>query len=1405
MLLIRVSSSAKQTHKVDKAHVQDKERRGRGRPKKADKSGKQKLTVKMKFPSSSPERLSEKDRVNRTAKLKPEFSDLDDSLLIETLKPGSSKVNAEQSTVKEEISGSSETTRNSESPMSEKLDFIKISSPIHSSTLRTLNASPILPSAKLNCTLEQKETITNANDHVFLDCHGDTFVSLNGDKSDHSNGLKRVFTSSSDRIPDPNKNTALHPDNDASSSRDDVTGSSDLNCAENLSRSRSSPRNTAESLGYSFCQICQKNISGYSADQRRSHVNKCCDALETANNFGSRNSLNSQGKRQVPARINCPLCPKNYCDKSAVKKHLKTCCEERSKCYETVCEMLFASSSKISVDIDGSKPKKETTKKTKSKEKQSTPLLMENNGAINDAQNRILDIVADQDSKDEVPATPALKVSKLTTYRSKRNSIWNVAGSATTTVPNVLKHENSLINTQKSEDIVQPLPASVPDDPICMEKSSLPSQADITQLTQFLTDLGKNDSMKETLSNIMLSPTKLRTDSASLSQGSDVNSLVTESFTKMAEYVCPEVRTIQIKNSFKKRSNSSLSCPEKSRTDSDETEESEEENEEIENKNGQSCGSKTESSPAPINRSKSDPGPKSEEEIIHRCETVPNILTDRSPNPSDISAVGESLHIRTPARDTSEIVSLRDAESILPDHCSVQEDSNLDLFGEGNGMERREFDRSPDRSLLNVSPITDSGLNEVDVVKEERKVKKSVSVQIPEENRISPIYRPKHCSSTTRDCNVLTVPAPQSHKNIQVDKETRNIAAGTDVTTRAKGTNTDIVRTRNVACDISHIDTRSVPTQADGEHGLAAMMRRLLADTPSSDVTLLCTDWTEKRAHRVILNASCPALLACSGPQIPDDSSLVKLEIGPEAADKFMEYVYTREIEDEDIRPTILSELFDIAERLDMAELTNHLHTKRTETIEIEFKQESGTKIQLNLSAQDMLNLSQQIQTISSQNRSSVSLDNTFQQDIPSFQEHGIFPAPSPELCDRSQGHILDGDLFEEVEVSNQTAPNEGSGEDEGDRGDREVEGGVMEGNISDLEDLPSTGLILEEYTAQTPPPQTPPPQTPPPQTPPPQTSPPQTTTPQTPQAVTTEEDRRVSQLIQDVEFIDLVKKLDDPIVNSPLSFIDNLSPIRLDTVPTKLPADKNQDISVIDLDDSATEAPISRNKLLDSTPKPSSKNKGVMRRPNLELELSVYDKTPNFKGMNTPKLKAEVGKYGLKPLSKKRAVAKLEEIHRFTNKKFLKRPSELEDEMGGSEKSKTKFTPTKSQPSRAVSSSTTSNKKQQSRSRKRRNSSSSSSSEKECPVGDITVSEKLPKSAAGEVSDQIRSAIRSKETLHTQVLLYQAVDILEIKGLLKRRTGVGLIAQVLDDLGITYFNSETKGRKGGAGKRAKK
>ena len=129
-----------------------------------------------------------------------------------------------------------------------------------------------------------------------------------------------------------------------------------------------------------------------------------------------------------------------------------------------------------------------------------------------------------------------------------------------------------------------------------------------------------------------------------------------------------------------------------------------------------------------------------------------------------------------------------------------------------------------------------------------------------------------------------------------------------------------------------------------------------------------------------------------------------------------------------------------------MAELTNHLHTKRTETIEFEFEQESGAKIQLNLSAQDVLNLSQQIERVSSQNRSIVSFDDTLQQDIPSFQEHDVFPVSSPS----GEAHLLDGDLFAEGRDPSPTDPERNC----------QITGGVEEVNSSDFEDLPASGLV---------------------------------------------------------------------------------------------------------------------------------------------------------------------------------------------------------------------------------------------------------------------------------------------------------------------------------------------------------
>ena len=70
---------------------------------------------------------------------------------------------------------------------------------------------------------------------------------------------------------------------------------------------------------------------------------RCCDELERANNFGgSRRSVNSQGGRSVPPRVSCPLCPKNYSDKSSLKKHLKSCCKEHGKCFDTVCEVYLS-------------------------------------------------------------------------------------------------------------------------------------------------------------------------------------------------------------------------------------------------------------------------------------------------------------------------------------------------------------------------------------------------------------------------------------------------------------------------------------------------------------------------------------------------------------------------------------------------------------------------------------------------------------------------------------------------------------------------------------------------------------------------------------------------------------------------------------------------------------------------------------------------------------------------------------------------------------------------------------------------------------------------------------------------------------------------------------------------------
>ena len=51
---------------------------------------------------------------------------------------------------------------------------------------------------------------------------------------------------------------------------------------------------------------------------------------------------------------------------------------------------------------------------------------------------------------------------------------------------------------------------------------------------------------------------------------------------------------------------------------------------------------------------------------------------------------------------------------------------------------------------------------------------------------------------------------------IQVDKEAKSLAVGTDLTTRAKATNTDVVGCKSVSCNTTTLDKAAVQSQADG-------------------------------------------------------------------------------------------------------------------------------------------------------------------------------------------------------------------------------------------------------------------------------------------------------------------------------------------------------------------------------------------------------------------------------------------------------------------------------------------------------------------------------------------------------------------------------------------------------------
>ena len=304
--------------------------------------------------------------------------------------------------------------------------------------------------------------------------------------------------------------------------------------------------------------------------------------------------------------------------------------------------------------------------------------------SVNSTQSYFLHMSHDllppiQDTSD-IPATPALKTSNLTTYRSKRNSIWNLAGnSSITSHPTVLSHDNSLINTQNIAPLQPDRQSDGPDDlsstaqdvSICLDRSALPSQADITQLTQFLTELGRDNSMKERLSTLIQSPPKVKSERNSSSSdggqrqagdrgqcqagdrgqcqaGADDKSHVTNflelEFQTKREYQLPNIRSSQ-------KSSETM----------------------------------------PVSEITVDQEPEFViPEVGGAVELVSCKTEDRSPNPSEISAVGNSsVVVQTPVCNISEIVSpTHEEDSPLRAshlHSSGNDDSNLDLFADETG------------------------------------------------------------------------------------------------------------------------------------------------------------------------------------------------------------------------------------------------------------------------------------------------------------------------------------------------------------------------------------------------------------------------------------------------------------------------------------------------------------------------------------------------------------------------------------------------------------------------------------------------------------------------------------------------------------------------------------------------
>ena len=190
-----------------------------------------------------------------------ELSDSDDSLL---LVPVSSKSNGlESNSALTDVSDSIKTDIH-QSPEGVQIELSLTGE--HSSA----SASP---KHQIVSDVENNLLLTN-NSEMILSLESTTDVQIQSNISDLP-VLKNPNTILPDTIPATNDETiVIIPTSSLSKTPSQKGRHSPNQRSRKLSHSSPSTRSTGDTLGYSFCQICQKNITSYNAEKRRSHVNR---------------------------------------------------------------------------------------------------------------------------------------------------------------------------------------------------------------------------------------------------------------------------------------------------------------------------------------------------------------------------------------------------------------------------------------------------------------------------------------------------------------------------------------------------------------------------------------------------------------------------------------------------------------------------------------------------------------------------------------------------------------------------------------------------------------------------------------------------------------------------------------------------------------------------------------------------------------------------------------------------------------------------------------------------------------------------------------------------------------------------------------------------------------------------